>query len=934
MNKIYILIFSMLIFLTIHAEKMVISMPYVSIERIQEYINDGYDIAQVFPNESVHLVVNLEEKEYFEQKYSSVNILFTETEMRENINSSYRSVTAYQTYPEIVNRLISLATQYPDICKLIELGPSQGKIYFDNGNNNYSDFDHTIYALKVSNDVHVLQDKPNYYFMGGVHAREPLSSEVVMAILEDLLDTYLIGRDVNHPINTSQIYFIPAINPDGKHVVLSSMNTMQRKTITDNNNNGVFDTYSDGIDLNRNFSYKFGTTGISWTPSQDTYPGPRAFSTPEARYIRELAAEVPFIAGISYHTYGNYVLYGYGYGYNSVSHNHEAISALATELASLIPRFTNPSSRYTAMPSWQLYPASGDSEDYLHNKHNILSYCIELGDSFIPNATTVAFHTENNIPAAYHLISRHKTKFLTGLIKDEITGLPVRAEIFVHPNDSFHPERDPIYSDIHFGRFNYPLMPGHYTLEIRADNYYPYYTEFEIFNDIQTVINIDLTPAELFSKKIKIIHSDNSEIFYNADIVVHHNRTNTFKTDDIGRFNLTNISPGLFTIIITATDKQIYITDIFLSENDLRYNSENETVLCFDDFTFIDDFESSLTNWSFQNWAITMNDSYHGRASVNTTSYSSNTNLTLLNPIDIPPDQKVYISFMARFAETMQSGVFIEFDISNNRQNWTTVSQIRNTSGWEHFYFIIPENNYEQVYFRFRMYRYGSSSASRHFNVDLFSVRIGDAIVIEPLIPNPIVLLTPEDNSLDIDLSPYFTWELPSDDINISGLKFYLSKDENIWEDYTEIEPETTEYKLEEILDENTQYYWKIIVYNEAGCSEYNEIFTFITKTETPENDNPITPLKTELIGNYPNPFNPTSTIFYNLSQREYVKLQIFNIRGQLIYTLIDDIQNAGSHSIDWHGYDNNFNSVSSGIYFYRLESSSGIDTRRMLLMK
>ena len=91
---------------------------------------------------------------------------------------------------------------------------------------------------------------------------------------------------------------------------------------------------------------------------------------------------------------------------------------------------------------------------------------------------------------------------------------------------------------------------------------------------------------------------------------------------------------------------------------------------------------------------------------------------------------------------------------------------------------------------------------------------------------------------------------------------------------------------------------------------------------------------KSFIEGNYPNPFNPTTTISYNIGQTGNVKLQVFNIRGQVVRTLVNEVQNAGRHSIVWNGDDSNSNNVASGIYFYRLETSAGVEVHRMLLMK
>ena len=85
---------------------------------------------------------------------------------------------------------------------------------------------------------------------------------------------------------------------------------------------------------------------------------------------------------------------------------------------------------------------------------------------------------------------------------------------------------------------------------------------------------------------------------------------------------------------------------------------------------------------------------------------------------------------------------------------------------------------------------------------------------------------------------------------------------------------------------------------------------------------------------NYPNPFNPTTTISYGLPKDSNVKLEIFNLLGQRVMTLLDERQTAGYKSIIWDGRDNNGQSVSSGIYFYRVNTGDRQITKKMTLLK
>ncbi len=102
----------------------------------------------------------------------------------------------------------------------------------------------------------------------------------------------------------------------------------------------------------------------------------------------------------------------------------------------------------------------------------------------------------------------------------------------------------------------------------------------------------------------------------------------------------------------------------------------------------------------------------------------------------------------------------------------------------------------------------------------------------------------------------------------------------------------------------------------------------YITVTDT-GNENELIPLQTELIGNYPNPFNPVTTINYDLVQNTNVLLQVFNLKGQLIETLVNQHQDAGQYSVAWNAVNQ-----SSGIYFYKLQAGAQTATGKCLLLK
>ena len=90
----------------------------------------------------------------------------------------------------------------------------------------------------------------------------------------------------------------------------------------------------------------------------------------------------------------------------------------------------------------------------------------------------------------------------------------------------------------------------------------------------------------------------------------------------------------------------------------------------------------------------------------------------------------------------------------------------------------------------------------------------------------------------------------------------------------------------------------------------------------------------TTLEGNYPNPFNPETNITFNISVGSILRIDIYNMKGQKVKTLVNEYKVAGEHNVVWNGTDENGHSVGSGIYFYRMEAEGYVETRKMVLLK
>ncbi|GAB1367365.1 hypothetical protein MASR1M36_22370 [Candidatus Cloacimonadaceae bacterium] len=99
-------------------------------------------------------------------------------------------------------------------------------------------------------------------------------------------------------------------------------------------------------------------------------------------------------------------------------------------------------------------------------------------------------------------------------------------------------------------------------------------------------------------------------------------------------------------------------------------------------------------------------------------------------------------------------------------------------------------------------------------------------------------------------------------------------------------------------------------------------------------NQDLVSPHPVSNLRNYPNPFNPSTTIAFNAAKPGKAKLEIYNLKGQLVKTLVNGYLSAGDNRLEWNGTDNQGNAVSSGLFFYRLEMNGYKKTQKMLMMK
>lgn len=207
------------------------------------------------------------------------------------------------------------------------------------------------------------------------HSREPLSMQQMVYFMWYILENYNTDPTIKKLLDKTQLYFIPCVNPDGYAYnarVSPDGGGMWRKNRRPLGN----DNY--GVDLNRNYGYKWGSnnSGSSDDPASDLYRGASAFSEPETKAIKWFCENYGIFSALNYHAYGDYLIYPWGYTSEETSHDRH-FKSLAKSLT-FEKRILYGTSRETV-----LYTTNGDADDWMYGetgtKNRIYSMTPEAG---------------------------------------------------------------------------------------------------------------------------------------------------------------------------------------------------------------------------------------------------------------------------------------------------------------------------------------------------------------------------------------------------------------------------------------------------------------------------------------------------------------------------------------------------------------------------
>ncbi|WP_345377656.1 M14 family metallopeptidase [Pseudonocardia yuanmonensis] len=347
----------------------------------------GLDLWELHPDHAVLQADEAQASRLEAMGYAVEQLRLSESYLTDFATES--AVTGYHSAQTLEEDLRQLADDNPEIAELHEIGHSvEGR---------------PILALRLGERR---GSSRKVAFLGCHHAREWISVEVPFLLAEDLVAN-ASADPVREWLQRGEIWVAPMVNPDGHEFTRTPGNRLWRKNRRRNRDGTV------GVDLNRNYGYMWGTLDIdtsSHTPADETYVGPRAFSEPESRAVRDLVARQAFGGVLTYHSYSQLILYPWGYTDEPIvdETDHREMRDLAGDMQRLIAGVHGET--YTAQQSSRLYPTAGDTTDWTYGEYDVPSFTVELRPAsaleggFILPAGQIQPCWEENRPAAHAFI--------------------------------------------------------------------------------------------------------------------------------------------------------------------------------------------------------------------------------------------------------------------------------------------------------------------------------------------------------------------------------------------------------------------------------------------------------------------------------------------------------------------------------------------------
>jgi carboxypeptidase T len=290
-------------------------------------------------------------------------------------NWNLGSMGGHLTYEEMLGHLDSMRARYPELIS--------ARFPIDSLQTHQNRY---VWGVRLSDNPNQSEDgEPQALFSAIHHAREPVSMHQLVFFMWYLLENYGNNPEIKALVNSSELYFVPCLNPDGyidNQTNFPNGGGMRRKNMAPLSNGGF------GVDLNRNYGMNWGYDDFGSSPFEewDTYRGPTAFSEPETRAMRAFCLKNKFKIAQNFHTYSNLIIYPWGF---------ENLQCPDSTAFRFLTREMSKENNYRIGTCQEVlnYTANGSSDDYMYQeepgKPKILAMTPEVGDWFWPQSNEI-----------------------------------------------------------------------------------------------------------------------------------------------------------------------------------------------------------------------------------------------------------------------------------------------------------------------------------------------------------------------------------------------------------------------------------------------------------------------------------------------------------------------------------------------------------------
>lgn len=347
----------------------------------------------------------------------------------------------YYTHQEVIDALRALETAHPTLARVYDLTAYTGMPPTHEGRR--------LYALKISDTVGADEDEPNIAILGGHHAREVNTQVMAIEAARRLLDDYAGAGALKHLVDSCEIWVVPVVNPDGLEHVWNVDNYWRKNRRP--NAGGSF-----GVDLNRNYPFRWKQCGYSTNPASDTYCGPSAASEPCVRTVIEFAEKRHFERVLDFHSYGREVVFPYSPCTTSIP------IPVRGAMDAAVAAMKAAGGYGSRLPS-----ASGEEPEHQWAARGTFAFLVEVMRAFQP-AYPEALTEEQTMVWPIAKTWMELPVPATGHVRD-LAGRPLAAEIAVIGVDFAYGER--LRSGGPHGRWFLWLAPGLYDATFSCSGY-------------------------------------------------------------------------------------------------------------------------------------------------------------------------------------------------------------------------------------------------------------------------------------------------------------------------------------------------------------------------------------------------------------------------------------------------------------------------------